>query len=89
MSEAKQKWPSMIEAGVGHVGFAQAKYATFCVQAQPVLLTGHRDGRVRVWDMACEVPRLLGTAPHDMGGQGSRLQAVAVIKVPRCLIGVP
>ncbi len=52
-----------------------------CMQAQPLLLTGHRDGRVRMWDMACEVPRLLGTAPHDMGGPGSRLQAVSVIKV--------
>ena len=52
-----------------------------CLQAQPLLLTGHRDGRVRMWDMSCEVPRLLGTAPHDMGGPGSRLQAVSVIKV--------
>lgn len=46
-----------------------------------MLLTGHRDGRVRLWDMACEVPRLLGTAPHDLGGPGSRLQPVSVIKV--------
>ena len=37
------------------------------MQAQPLLLTGHRDGRVRMWDMSCEVPRLLGTAPHDLG----------------------
>ena len=50
-----------------------------------MLLTGHRDGRVRLWDMACEVPRLLGTAPHDMGGPGSRLQAVSIIKVPHSL----
>ena len=54
-----------------------------------MLLTGHRDGRVRIWDMACEVPRLLGTAPHDMGGPGSRLQAVAIIKVAHCLIVGP
>ncbi len=36
---------------------------------------------MRMWDMACEVPKLLGTAPHDMGGPGSRLQAVSIIKV--------
>ena len=41
---------------------------------------------MRMWDMACEVPKLLGTAPHDMGGPGSRLQAVSFIKVflPYC-----
>ena len=59
-----------------------------CLQVQPLLLTGHRDGRVRMWDMAFEVPRLLGTAPHDMGGPGSRLQAVAVIMVPHSLMSV-
>lgn len=51
------------------------------MQAQALLLTGHRDGRVRMWDMACEVPRLLGTVPHDLGGAGSRLQPVSIIKV--------
>ena len=60
--------------------------AMLCMQAQPLLLTGHRDGRVRMWDMACEVPRLLGTAPHDMGGPGSRLQAVSIIKVRLSLL---
>ncbi len=47
----------------------------------PVLLTGHRDGRVRIWDMACEVPGLLATVPFDLGGAGSKLRAVTDLQV--------
>lgn len=47
----------------------------------PVFLSGHRDGRVRLWDMACQVPSLLATVPHDLGGPGSKLRAVSAIHV--------
>lgn len=46
-----------------------------------VLLTGHSDGRVRVWDLATEVPGLLATVPFDSGGAGTRLRAVTAIQV--------
>ena len=46
-----------------------------------VMLTGHSDGRVRLWDMATEVPALLATVPYDSGGGGSRLRAVTSAQV--------
>lgn len=51
-----------------------------------VMLTGHSDGRVRVWDLATEVPGLLATVPFDSGGAGTRLRAVTAVQVSRCLI---
>ncbi|KAK9908560.1 hypothetical protein WJX75_009693 [Coccomyxa subellipsoidea] len=47
----------------------------------PLYFTGHRDGRVRVWDMAGEVPGLLATAPFDAGGAGGKLRAVCAMEV--------
>lgn len=50
--------------------------------ASALYFTGHRDGRVRVWDMAAEVPGLLATVPFDAGGAGSKLRSVSTIQVP-------
>ena len=47
----------------------------------PLYLTGHRDGRVRVWHMGTEAPPLLATVPFDAGGAGSRLRAVTALQV--------
>ncbi|KAK9811618.1 hypothetical protein WJX72_007037 [[Myrmecia] bisecta] len=44
-------------------------------------LTGHRDGRVRVWDMTSNVPDLLATVPFDSGGAGGRLREVTALQV--------
>ena len=44
-----------------------------------LMLTGHGDGRVRVWDLATEVPGLLATVPYDSGG--TRLRAVTSVEV--------
>ncbi|KAK9839762.1 hypothetical protein WJX84_009163, partial [Apatococcus fuscideae] len=46
-----------------------------------VLLTGHSDGRVRLWDLATEVPGLLATIPFDSGGGGTRLRAVTATQL--------
>ena len=46
-----------------------------------LLYTGHRDGRVRVWDASSEVPMLLATVPFDAGGQTGRLRGVTAVDV--------
>ena len=46
-----------------------------------LLYTGHRDGRVRVWDASSEVPVLLATVPFDAGGQTGRLRGVTAVDV--------
>ena len=46
-----------------------------------LLYTGHRDGRVRVWDATSEVPVLLTTVPFDAGGQTGRLRGVTAVDV--------
>ena len=46
-----------------------------------LLYTGHRDGRVRVWDASSEVPVLLTTVPFDAGGQTGRLRGVTAVDV--------
>ncbi|KAL6767592.1 hypothetical protein ACKKBF_B35875 [Auxenochlorella protothecoides x Auxenochlorella symbiontica] len=43
-----------------------------------LLLTGHRDGRVRVWDAVAQVPELLMTVPASSGAE--RLHAVTAIE---------
>ena len=42
--------------------------------------TGHRDGRVRAWDMTSNVPALVATVPHDSGGPGGKLRGVASLQ---------
>ena len=44
-------------------------------------LTGHEDGRVRVWDVTGNVPGLLATVPFDSGGPGVRLRSVTCLQV--------
>ena len=46
-----------------------------------LLYTGHRDGRVRVWDASSEVPVLLAMVPFDAGGQTGRLRGVTAVDV--------
>ena len=45
--------------------------------------TGHRDGRVRAWDMTSNVPALVATVPHDSGGPGGKLRGVASLQASR------
>ena len=57
-------------------------------------LSGHRDGRARVWDLAASVPRLLATVPFDSGGAGGKLRAVCALEVgpgalPGCMLFFP
>jgi hypothetical protein len=49
-----------------------------------LLFTGHRDGRVRVWDSSTQVPELLLTVPASAGQE--RLRAVTALEVrqPLC-----
>ncbi|BDA45161.1 hypothetical protein COCOBI_06-6410 [Coccomyxa sp. Obi] len=49
--------------------------------APSLYLTGHRDGRVRVWDTTAEVPSLLATVPFDAGGAGGKLRPVSAMQV--------
>lgn len=46
-----------------------------------IYLTGHSDGRVRLWDVAANTPSLLFTVPFDSGGAGAKLRAVSALKV--------
>jgi hypothetical protein len=46
-----------------------------------IYVTGHRDGRVRVWDMAANTPALLTTVPFDSGGAGSKPRCVTAVQV--------
>jgi hypothetical protein len=45
-----------------------------------LLLTGHRDGRVRVWDSAAAVPRLLATLPSGAAAGQERLRGVTALE---------
>lgn len=44
-----------------------------------LLLTGHRDGRVRVWDATTQVPTLLETLPSSTSGGQERLRSVTAL----------
>ena len=46
-----------------------------------LLFTGHKDGRVRVWDATFAVPALVATVPFDSGGAGAKLRSVAALEV--------
>jgi hypothetical protein len=45
-----------------------------------LLLTGHRDGRVRVWDATAQVPRLLAALPAAAAAAQERLRAVTTLE---------
>jgi len=62
-------------AGLADGGGAEAGFAG------DLLYTGHRDGRVRVWDASSEVPVVLTTVPFDAGGQTGRLRGVTALDV--------
>lgn len=57
--------------------------------ASDLLFTGHKDGRVRVWDLECSVPHLLLTVPFDAGGAGTKLRQVTALEVPSFPLPVP
>ncbi len=44
-----------------------------------LILTGHRDGRVRVWDATRAAPRLLGAVPAAAAAAGERLRGVTAL----------
>lgn len=46
-----------------------------------LLMTGHRDGKVRVWDATAQVPVLLVTIPSSAAAGNERLKAVTGIDV--------
>lgn len=45
------------------------------------LFTGHRDGRVRIWDTCSSVPKLLMSVPMGESISGERLRAVTALEV--------
>ncbi|KAK9818994.1 hypothetical protein WJX81_004841 [Elliptochloris bilobata] len=63
------------------MGGGRPPNATDAPAAGLAWLSGHRDGRVRAWDLATNVPRLLATVPFDSGGAGGKLRAVCAMMV--------
>lgn len=58
---------------------------TAASDAYDLYFTGHRDGRVRVWELSTNVPALLATVPHDSGGPGGRLRGVTALQASSML----
>lgn len=74
-SRSSERWRWVFDGG------KPAECSASPAGVSDLLFTGHKDGRVRIWDATFAVPALLATVPFDSGGAGAKLRSVVALEV--------